>query len=66
MEELSLKSMMNLFHNPDIASSDFFLFGWLKDQLTSRLVAEINELFDIVEEILGIFMIDTITSVFSN
>jgi hypothetical protein len=35
MEELRLKRVPNPSFSLDIASSDFFLFGWLKGELSS-------------------------------
>jgi molecular chaperone DnaK len=48
MEELRLKRVAHPPFRPDIAPSDFFLFGWLKGELFSRPVSEINGLFEIV------------------
>jgi hypothetical protein len=48
MEELRLKRVAHPPFSPDIVPSDFFLFGWLKDELSSRPVSEINRLFAIV------------------
>jgi histone-lysine N-methyltransferase SETMAR len=44
MEELRLKSVHHPPFSPDVASSDFFLFGWRKDGLSSRQVSEIHGL----------------------
>jgi hypothetical protein len=66
MEELGIKGVVHPPFGLDIAPSDFFLFGWLKGELSSRPVSEINGLFEIVEEILSIFTPDTIARVFAN
>jgi hypothetical protein len=39
-------------HSPDIAPSNFFLFGWLKTQLEWREYNGEDELYEIVDEIL--------------
>jgi hypothetical protein len=66
MEELRLKRVAQPPFSLDIASSDFFLFGWLKDELCSPPVNEINGLCEIVEEILSILTPDTIAPVLAN
>jgi hypothetical protein len=66
MEELRLKRVPHPHFSSDIAPSDFFLFGWLKDELSSRQVSEFNRLFEIVDEILSILKSDTIARVFGN
>jgi hypothetical protein len=48
----------------DIIPSDFFLFGWLKDEFASWSVDEISTLFEIVEEIPNTQSIETIARVF--
>jgi hypothetical protein len=66
MEELHLKRTAHPPFSPDVAPSDFFLFGWLKGELSSRSVGDINELFELVDEILSTLATDTITRVFAN
>jgi hypothetical protein len=66
MEELRLKRVAHPPFSPDIAPSDFFLFGWLKGELSSRSVSEINGLFEIVEEILSTLTPDTIARIFAS
>jgi hypothetical protein len=66
MEELRIKRVAHPPFSPDIAPSDFFLFGWLKGELFSQPVSEINGLFEIVEEILNTLTPDTIARVFAN
>jgi hypothetical protein len=66
IEELRLKRIVHPPFSSDIALSDFFLFGWLKGELCSRPVSEINGLFEIVEEILSTLTADTIARVFAN
>jgi hypothetical protein len=63
MEELSVKRIAHPPFTRDIGPSDFFLFGWLKGELFSRPVSEINGLFEIVEEILNTLTPDTIARV---
>jgi hypothetical protein len=48
-EELRLKRVPHPPFSPDIAPSDFFLFGWLKGEPSSWQASDINEVFDIVE-----------------
>jgi hypothetical protein len=45
IKELHLKRTARLPFSPDIAFFDFFLFGWLKIELVSQPVAEIDKLF---------------------
>jgi hypothetical protein len=66
MEELRIKRVLHPPLNPDIAPSDFFLFEWLKGELSSRQVSEINGRFEIVDEILSTLIPDTIARVFGN
>jgi hypothetical protein len=66
MEELRLKHVADPPFSPGIAPADFFLFGWLKGELYSRSLSEINGLFEIVEEIMSTLTPDTIARVFAN
>jgi hypothetical protein len=66
MEELHLKRTAHPTFSPDMASLDFFLFGWLKGELSSRSVRDISELFELVDEILSTLTMDTIPRVFAN
>jgi histone-lysine N-methyltransferase SETMAR len=66
IEKLGLKRVAHPPFSPDIASSDLFLFGWLKGELSSRSVSELNGLFEIVEEILSALTPDTIARGFAN
>jgi hypothetical protein len=66
IEELCLKRVAYPSFSPDIALSGFFLFGWLKGELSSRPVSEIYGLFEIAEEILSTLTSDTIARVFAN
>jgi hypothetical protein len=50
-EELCLKRTTNPLFSLDITSSDFFLFGWLKNMLASRSVAKINVLFEVIKNL---------------
>jgi hypothetical protein len=64
IEEMSLKRVPHPPCSPDIAPLTFFLFEWLKDELSSRQVSETNGLFEIVDDILSILIPDTIVRVF--
>jgi histone-lysine N-methyltransferase SETMAR len=66
MEELHLKRTPHPLFSPDIAPSDFFLFAWLKGELSSRSVGDISELFKLVDEILSTLTTDTIAWIFAN
>jgi hypothetical protein len=66
MEELRPKRVAHPPFSHEITPSDFFLFGWLKGELSSRPDSEINGLFEIVEEILITRTSDTIARVFAN
>jgi hypothetical protein len=49
---------------PDIAASDFFLFGWLKTQLERREYNGEDELYKVVDEILTGLSFEMIEMVF--
>jgi hypothetical protein len=66
MEELPLKSVSHPPFSYDTAPPDFFLFGWLKSELSSQQVSKINGLFEIVDETLSTLPADTIARVFRN
>jgi hypothetical protein len=66
MEELHFKRTAHPHFSHDIAPSDFFLFGWLKGELSSRWVGDISEFFELVDEILSTVTTDTIARVFAN
>jgi hypothetical protein len=66
MEELRFKRVHHPYFSLDIAPSDFFLFGWLKGEFSSRQVSEFNGLFEIVDEILKTLTPDTIARIFGN
>jgi hypothetical protein len=64
MEELHLKRVPHLPLSRDISPLDFFLFGWLKGELYSRQVSEIDGLLDVIGRILSTLAPDIITKVF--
>jgi len=64
MKQLRMKRTPQPPYSPDIAPSDFFLFGWLKEQLTHHQIADEDGLFEAVDEILGTLSVETIRSVF--
>jgi hypothetical protein len=66
IKELRLKCVSHPHFNSNIASSDLFLFGWFKDELSSQQISEINGIFEIVDEILSTLTPDTIARVFQN
>jgi hypothetical protein len=66
MEELRLKRVPHPPFRLDITPSDFFLFGRLKGELSSRQISETNGLFEIVDEILITLTPDTIARLFGN
>jgi histone-lysine N-methyltransferase SETMAR len=51
-------------YSPDIAPSDFFLFGYTKDKLKGLTFASENDLFEEIKNILSKISIDTLHSVF--
>jgi hypothetical protein len=51
-------------YSPDVAPSDFFLFGWLKTQLKWREYNEEDRLYEVVDEILTGLSIKMIETVF--
>jgi hypothetical protein len=63
MEEPHLKHTARPPFSPDMAPSDFFLFGWLKIGPSSRSIGDISELFELVHEILRTLTTDTIARV---
>jgi hypothetical protein len=66
VNELHLKGTAHPPFSPDIAPSEFFLSGWLKSKLALGPIAEIDELFEIVEVILVALAFETIASVLSS
>lgn len=52
LRELKIKRLDHPPYSPDIAPSDFFLFGYLKKLLEGMEFSNENELFDKVQEIL--------------
>jgi hypothetical protein len=66
IKELHLKRTAHLPFGSDIAPLDFFLFGWLRNKLASRFIAEIDQLSKVMEAIPSTFTIETTASVFSN
>jgi hypothetical protein len=65
MEELRFKRFAHPPVSLDITASDFFPFRWLKGELSSRPISEVNGFFEIVEEILSTLTPDTIARVFA-
>jgi hypothetical protein len=63
-KRITLQTYCASTFQPDIVPSDFFLFGWLKNELVSWLIAKIDEPFQIAREIMGTLTIETIISVF--
>jgi hypothetical protein len=66
MEELRFKRFAHPSIGPELAPSDFFLFGLLKGELFSRPISEINGRFEIAEEMLSTLTSDTIARVFAH
>jgi hypothetical protein len=66
MKELYLKCTAHPPFNLDIAPSEFFLFSWLKRELASWPIAEIDKLFHVIGAILRTLTIETVASVFSS
>jgi hypothetical protein len=66
MEQLRFKRVPSTPFSHDVASSNFFLFGWLKGELSSRQVSEIDEIFENVGGVQSTLTPDTIARVFRN
>jgi hypothetical protein len=58
------KRMPQPLYSPDIAPSDFFLFGWVKTQLEWREYNKEDELYEVVDGILTGLSIEMIETVF--
>ena len=65
LRELGLKRLEHPPYSPDIAPSDFFLFGYLKDQLQGYEFEDEEQLFDKVSEILYAIPKATLESVYN-
>jgi hypothetical protein len=63
MTQLGFKRDSHPLYSPDIAPSDFFLFGWLKGELVRRPLVEMVYVFQAVSEILGNLTTDIVRSV---
>jgi hypothetical protein len=53
-------------YNPDLNSSDYFLFGYIKEQLKGRSFAEENELLSVFSELMSEIPPDMIFWVFAD
>jgi hypothetical protein len=53
-------------HSPDIAPSNFSLYGWLKTQLERREHNGEDELYEVVDEILTGLSIEMIETAFAD
>jgi len=65
MKVLKLKRTPQPPYSPDVAPTDFFLFGWLKGKLETRTFASEDDLFEAVDEILATLSADQIRRVFN-
>ena len=53
-------------NRPDVAPSDFFLFGFLEEKLKGKSFADVEELKETLLEILGSISIETREKVFNH
>jgi hypothetical protein len=63
LDVAGFKHMLQPLYRPDIALSEFFLFGWLKTQLDRRKYNGEDGLYEVVDEMLtglSIEMIETV------
>lgn len=67
VEYMDLHSMKRAPHpaySPDIAASDFYLFGYLKNELEGEEFETADQLFDAIQKILSEISHDTLNKVF--
>jgi hypothetical protein len=65
-EENRLRLAVHLPYSPDLASSDFFLFGSIKHYLQGITFPSPEELFTTIQEIVGAIPRPTLEEVFRN
>lgn len=53
-------------YSPDIAPSDFYLFGFLEEKLKGRVFEDMDELFEAIVEILNSISKETLKKVFNH
>ena len=64
---MDLHQMKRALHppfSPDIAASDFYLFGFLKDRLAGKVFESVDELFEGIAQILSKIPQETLINVF--
>ncbi len=66
MRQNNMKRAPHPPYSPDIAPSDFYLFGYIKEKLKGIVFDSPQELFDRISEILGEISKDTLKKVFLN
>jgi hypothetical protein len=62
--QLGFKRTLHPPYSPDIAPSDFFLFGWVKGKLPRQSFVEMEDVFQAISEILRNLTADMVRSVF--
>jgi hypothetical protein len=66
MEEFRLTRSTSRPFGHEMTLYNFFLFEWLKTELISQWITEINELSHLVKQIQGTLRIEIISADFSN
>jgi transposase len=65
-EENGLRPAPNPLYSPDLAPSDFFLFGYVKERLKGTVFPSYEELLDAIGEVVTGIESETLTAVFEH
>lgn len=65
-DELGFKRAPHPAYSPDVAPSDFYLFGYLEEKLKGKQFNEIDELEEALHEIFGTISYDQRKAVFES
>jgi hypothetical protein len=65
-EENRLRFALHPSYSPDLAQSDFFLFGYVKERLKGMMFPSYEELLDTIGEVVTGIESETLTAVFEH
>jgi transposase len=65
-EENGLRLTPHPPYSPDLASSDFFLFGYVKERLKGMVFPSYEELLEVIGEVVTGTELETLTAVFEH
>jgi hypothetical protein len=65
-EENGLRLAPHPLYSPDLAPSDFFLFGYIKECLKGMVFLSYEELLDAIGEVVTSIESETVTAVFEH